>query len=371
MRKLKLISAALIACMLLGAASCAFAEVGDAVGSIYSTDILAYVNNRPIPSYCLDGKTAVLVEDLDVGGIDGDAHYGFNWWYDDNTRTLTANSDGSSGYGEPLNIERGEVGKILDNIYETDIKVIFNGLEVPSFAINGKTAVCIEDLGTVEPDGPNADYGYSKYMCNFTWDGDTREVRLYTYQTNNLRDIPLHKMVYQFTDNKLSVSFDQLNYYLNQVSGDCSDEFVADFNHIKPVLLDGETVGTMYVDHDGFLSYNVDTLKIFDMKKDLEVILSYDEAVKFITGNYEICDSREIGGATVYLAKDKDGNRDLFYALKQGGLVLESEFENSYTTVEFSDYEDGLYVKVYPFAGPHGATTMRQKVNAEMYQRSN
>ena len=367
MKKFKLVSAALAAVMLLGSASGAFAANGDVVGSIYSTDILAYVNNRPIPSYNLDGKTAVLVEDLDVGGTDADAHYGFNWWYDDNTRTLTANSDGSSGYGEPLNIERGTVGKVVDNIYETDIKVIFNGLEVPSFAINGRTAVCIEDLGTVAADSPNADYGYSKYMCNFTWDGDSREVRLYTYQTNDLHDIPLHKMEYALNDNILSVSFDQLNYYMNTVSFDCSEGFAADFNHIKPLMLDGETVGSIYVDQGGVARYNVDTEKIFDMKKDLEVILSYDEAVKFITENYEVCDSREIDGATVYLAKDKDGNRDLFYALKQGGLVLESEFENSYTTVEFSDDEDGLCIKVYPFAGPHGTTTMSQRVSADTY----
>ena len=124
MKKLKLVSAALIVTLLLGTASCAFAEVGDIVGNIYSTDILAYVNNRPIPSYCLDGKTAVLIEDLDVGGTDADAHYGFYWQYNDDTRTLTVDSDGSSGYGEPLNIERGEVGKILDNIYETDISHI-------------------------------------------------------------------------------------------------------------------------------------------------------------------------------------------------------------------------------------------------------
>ena len=37
---------------------------GDVIGSIYSTDILAYVNGRPIRSYNIGGKTVILVEDL-------------------------------------------------------------------------------------------------------------------------------------------------------------------------------------------------------------------------------------------------------------------------------------------------------------------
>ena len=165
------------------------------------------------------------------------------------------------------------------------------------------------------------------------------------------------------------MSFDQLNYYMNTVSyNDTLGDYAAgDFNIIKPVMLDGETVGTMYFAHSGALYYNVDTEKIFNMKKDLEVVLSYGEAVKFITENYEVYDSREIDGATVYLAKDADGNRYLFYALNQGGLVLESEFEASYTTIEFLEEDDGLYVTVYPFAGPHGTTTMRQRVSADTY----
>ncbi len=46
------------------------ANVGDEIGSIYSTDILADVNGAAINSYALDGKTAIVVEDL--------ARYGFS-----------------------------------------------------------------------------------------------------------------------------------------------------------------------------------------------------------------------------------------------------------------------------------------------------
>ena len=34
---------------------------GDVVGTIYNTDILAFVDGSPIRSYALDGKTAILV----------------------------------------------------------------------------------------------------------------------------------------------------------------------------------------------------------------------------------------------------------------------------------------------------------------------
>ena len=42
-----------------------FAETGVA-GHIYSTDILTFVNGRPIDGYNIDGKTVIIAEDLDI-----------------------------------------------------------------------------------------------------------------------------------------------------------------------------------------------------------------------------------------------------------------------------------------------------------------
>ena len=42
----------------------ASAKVGDVIGNIYTTDILAVVDNMPIKSYNIGGKTAIVIEDL-------------------------------------------------------------------------------------------------------------------------------------------------------------------------------------------------------------------------------------------------------------------------------------------------------------------
>lgn len=93
-------------------------------------------------------------------------NYGFEIWYEDESRKLTVNSNSGRGYGE-CDVKRGTVGEITGEIYETDIKEVFNAKEVPGYNIGGKTTICIEDLGTVTDESKNFAYGYSDYMCNF------------------------------------------------------------------------------------------------------------------------------------------------------------------------------------------------------------
>ncbi len=84
--KKRVLGAALAAMMTASAAVPCAADsapaVGSVIGSIYSTDILTYVSGASIRGYALDGKTAILVEDL--------ANYGFVVGYDDLYRTLYA-----------------------------------------------------------------------------------------------------------------------------------------------------------------------------------------------------------------------------------------------------------------------------------------
>ena len=59
----KIIFAAAAASMLIASSACADAEnVGDVIGEIYSTDILATVDNVPIPSYNIGGRTVIVLE---------------------------------------------------------------------------------------------------------------------------------------------------------------------------------------------------------------------------------------------------------------------------------------------------------------------
>ena len=63
--------------IILPISSTVLAAYGDVAGYIYSTDILAYINDKPIESYNIGGKTAIIMEDLATGEI----NYGFDVWY--------------------------------------------------------------------------------------------------------------------------------------------------------------------------------------------------------------------------------------------------------------------------------------------------
>ncbi|MCH5185910.1 MAG: hypothetical protein J1F64_07275 [Oscillospiraceae bacterium] len=368
---LKLLSAVCMSvCALFSITLAASAQNGDIIGNVYSTDILAYVNGKPIVSYNIGGKTAVAAEDLNgfSGGADNNAWYGygFDGWYNDDTRTFTVNFHGEP-YGDPA-VERGAPGTVAGNIYETDIQVIFNGRLVPSYNIDGKTAICTEDLGTVTENSPNAEYGYSEYMCKFTWDPQTRSVFLDTWQPSDPRSVPLHKLAFELDDDVLTASYDQLNYYGNTLSVNIGEDFGRDTYRIKPFYTDGCEVGTLWIDSSGFPNINADLEKLYGLLKDRCVILGYDEAVNYITTGYTVTDRRDTGNASIFLA-EKNGAKYLFYAMKKGDIILEWEdAANNYDIAEITDREDGLYLHVYPFGGPHGPTDMYQPIIPEAYE---
>ena len=295
----------------------AFAKPGDVAGYIYSTDILAYVNGKPVQSYNIGGKTAVIVEELDS--------YGFEYWYDGEGRILTINSKQNAVYGD-YEIERDVPGKIAGNVYETDIKVIFNAQEIKGYNIGGRTAVCIEDLGTVESDSPNLDYGYSKYLCNFKWDSDKRNVYLNSFgaKARAMKDYLPPKIFVQKRDNTISFKFDQMNEVYSVGSANYSDEFLNDTYKLKPILHNGEKIGTMYIDWKGRVYSDIDERKVYKIVKDLPDVLSFEEAVSYIEENFDIIDTCENEKAKYFLA-EKEGEqwRFLLYAQKTKGLVVE------------------------------------------------
>lgn len=364
----------LAACILVGALApiAASAKNGDIVGNLYSTDILAYVNGKPIASYNIGGKTAIVMEDLNYFNDDNGngVSYGFYCWYDEDNRILTVDAQGAP-YGSDPAVERGKAGgAVVGHIYESDIQVLFNNRLVPSCSINGKTAVCIEDLGVPTENSPSADYGYSEYMCKAGWDPETREVRLDTWQSQSrdMRNVPLHKLDFALNDDILTASYDQLNYYWNNLSINTSEAFRQDTCRIKPFYMDGQQVGTLWVDANGFAHTSADLDKLYEMLKDRCVTLSYDEAVNYITTGYTILDRRDLETASVFLA-EKDGGKYLVYAMKKGDLIMEWQTgPYTYDIVEMVDKEDGTYLHVYPFGSPHGATDMYQPIQPSVYE---
>jgi hypothetical protein len=343
------------------AAVCANAAVGDVIGKVYSTDIIAEVNGNSIISYNIGGQTAICIEDLDSTN----SNYGFMYEYDDETRTLTVQSTGNSGNNE-TELERGEVEKITGDIYDTDIKVIFNGEEIKGYNIGGRTAVTIEDLGTLDESSPNYEFGYSKYLCNFKWNPEERRISLYTYQTDDatLNDNRFHQVEFIYNDNRLSCSFDQMNDYFGICTENYSEEFENEKYVIKPVYMDDDIVGSMYRGSSYVTYRQLDKDRIYEKIKDKIVVLSYDEAKKFIEDNYEIIETDEDDNAKVYLVKNSEGIRYVMFAIKSGGFVCYMEIENQDASVSL----DESYVVIYPYGGPHGAVTAHLGYDTGIYK---
>jgi len=136
----KMISLLLVAVIILTMSLSTLAASGDIAGKIYSTDIRAYINGVEVKSYNIGGKTAVVIEDI----LKESARQCF---YNNDLRTLTFFSLSPDYLVEEKAEQKVTPGKVIGNIYETDIKTIIYDIEIPSFNIGGKTAVAIEDLG--------------------------------------------------------------------------------------------------------------------------------------------------------------------------------------------------------------------------------
>ena len=176
----------------------ASAEIGDVVGYVYSTDILATVNGVPIPSYCLDGKTAVAVRDLE--------NYGFSVGYYDNARIALVSFDtfGDMELTPIEGVERGEVGEVIGEVLETDIVAYINGEYVPTYNIGGRLVAAIEDIAPWNDGSEFAAYGYAKTGMTYTWDEESRTVNLITLPARN--DFRAQELAMQ---NLLELSIDE------------------------------------------------------------------------------------------------------------------------------------------------------------------
>lgn len=374
----KLLFGAVLAA-LVSAAPAAYAAVGDVAGEIYSTDILAVVNGEPMASYNIGGRTAVIAEELDTGG------YGFRHSYNDAERTLYIESGSNTNVGD-VSVERGKVGEVVGNIYDTDIKVICNGHEVPGYNIGGKTAVVIEDLGTPDGTSANEQYGYTKYLCNFTWDNDTRTVTLDSFRGNYRYDSFLHYITYRQNENIITASYSPDNMYADGMEKTFDQEKYRDrFYELEPVYLelDGEMtqVGLMYMYPSGedVLSWeNIDYDKLNFLTAPLkpDELIPYAETIERFgnTEEYEIIDRCETENYTCMLVRFKkeagDGDIHLVSVRKEGGYVtmgiISSENYSEYGLEKTGT--DTISFNYGPTAAPHGKlVTISTSYDLNMY----
>ncbi len=195
-------------------------NVGDIIGNIYSTDIIAYIDDMPIRSYNIGGRTAVPIEDL--------RDYGFEVEWNESSRELRAEISDKPMESPKAAIEKQVPGNAIGNIYYTDIRVFINGIEgMRTYNIGGITCIAIEDLGVM---GVSAD-DYPKYSCygmRYVYDNASRTIKLYTLRAGDLLETKYGTAVIK----KLEANYTADTYiYLDDTSPDplgCLSFYVPD-----------------------------------------------------------------------------------------------------------------------------------------------
>ncbi len=345
------------------AALAVHAAPGDIAGEIYSTDILAVVNGEMMESYNIGGRTAVIAEELDEGG------YGFRHSYDDSTRTLYLQSGSNTNVGDKT-VERGTVGEIVGNIYETDIKVILNGTEIPGYNIGGRTAIVIEDMGVMDGSNANEQYGWSKYLCNFTWDEPARTITLNSFTENGWYDNFLPYITYKNHNNIITASYSPDEIYAMGLDRYFDEDVYSEkLYQIEPVYLDLNSemtqVGLTYFYPDIIFEHLTSCMNIdFDKLNSLTASLkpedkpSYEEiTAKFgNTENYRIVSECETPNfKCMFVEHTSDNSIQLISAAKSGGYITLAKEAGNYQIYEVEAGEGDKVIVTYgPTAGPRG-----------------
>jgi len=132
-------------------------KVGDPLGDVLYSDIVAFIDGYAIPTSIKNGTTMVVVEDL--------LKYGFDVVWNGADRTLKIERNEKKVF-KPLTVEKDTThkpGTFKCKYVYTDIKTYISGELIESFAINGVTLIDFELL---------ARYG------KLNWDGSAREIKL-------------------------------------------------------------------------------------------------------------------------------------------------------------------------------------------------
>lgn len=159
----------------------AYAKPGDIAGYIYSTDIVAYIDDMAVPSYNIGGKTVVIAEELDA--------YGFDVIWNEDDREICVYTKEMPENKPSYIPEKSKIsGKVAGKIYETDIKAYTNGMITESYNVGGRTALVIEDMASTDDDAkrmsrdsnPHRSIGYSVSLMKFVWNETDRTILLFT-----------------------------------------------------------------------------------------------------------------------------------------------------------------------------------------------
>lgn len=129
----------------------AFAYTPKKIGTVYSTDIIAYIDKTPIRSYNYSNLTYVMAKDL--------RNYGFDVAWNEDARTVNITLPENRTI-KPLSAEEKKmletpdpVGEKRYDVYQTDITTMLDGKPMSNTGVpaainvDGKTLVLFSDLG--------------------------------------------------------------------------------------------------------------------------------------------------------------------------------------------------------------------------------
>ena len=229
----KVISIILSTVMMLTISASVFAANGDIVGHIYSTDIRAYINGVEVESYNIGGKTAVVIEDIIAENSHG-------YIYDDNSRTLKFFSLSPYYLIEKKTENKAKPGKIIGNIYETDIKTSIYDVTIPTYNIGGKTAVAIEDLGY--------DGAFSPIGGKFIWNEKDRTISLeFLYESGyNISEDKNINITVNENMTEAEATFEQMFHCGGNQQHFSFPDYVTDDANVEvvlPIKAEGEIIG--------------------------------------------------------------------------------------------------------------------------------
>ena len=318
----------------------AYSKVGDVIGQIYPTDIQAYVNDEPVPAYNIGGTTVIIIEEL--------LEHGFAIAYNNDWRVLIVYT--VFPQYEFRWQESSEPGRLSGKVYETDITTYVNGLPIRAYALGGKMAVAIEDLGRVMECGLE----YSPYNMRAVWDGEKRTISLYFLYENYFYINQGDRLVnFALKNDRMSLSVSKFNetheysepyrthdfrppssfplYYNDQRVGfgfsypridmyhpyDYPSGMHAPFRFFRDISFPynyshySEDIEARLVDDGIGFSYYYDTVVLDEIVSKLPVPeLTYQEVLNFYTNpklcGYEVFDQLETDYCTVLMIQDSE-----------------------------------------------------------------
>ncbi len=141
---------------------CAMPVHAGIIGEVITTDIVAYIDEQPIPSYNINDYTYVIAEDL--------AHYGFDVYWRAAERRLEIYEKGGElpccyPDAEKINQRKDAVkkGQHAFDVYETDIVTTLNNEPVNAYNVDGQTLIQVDELSR---------------FAYFSYDDSRREVKI-------------------------------------------------------------------------------------------------------------------------------------------------------------------------------------------------